>query len=255
MTDHTQNDTGAEHGAEAAVGAPRRLLEPQEAFLRLGRLDLASTPLGRVLQQVAELARDTVPGADEVSVTLLDGEEARTAGFTGPLAAQLDERQYARGFGPCMDAALGGEVVSLPDLGLDQRYPDFSAVAVRHGVRSSLSVGMPVPQRQLGGLNIYARVPHAFDEESVTLARAFAEYAAVALLNASLLESREALARQLERAMASRAVIEQAKGIIMARTGCSAEEAFAVLARRSQNANRKLHDLAAEVVAHPRRSR
>ena len=245
MSDHT-DDTGGADGARTSV------MEPQEAFYQLGRLDLTSMPLGQVLQRVAELAQATIPGADEVSVTLLDGEKAHTAGFTGPVAAQLDERQYAAGFGPCMDAALGGEVVSLPDLGQDERYPGFSAVATRHGVRSSLSVGMPVPQRRVGGLNVYARKAHAFDDAAVDLARAFADYAAVALLNASLLESKEALARQLEQAMASRAAIEQAKGILMARTGCTPEEAFALLSRQSQNTNRKLHDVADDLVRHPR---
>jgi len=266
MTDHTDTTptTGSngdpaldgDHRDDAArEGVQRPAMEPQEAFLALGRLDLSSMPLGKVLQRVAELAVATIPGADEISVTLVDGEKARSVAFTGTLASQLDERQYAKGFGPCMDAALTGQTVSLPDLEHEEHYPDFAAVALRSGVRSSLSVGMPVPQRQVGGLNVYAKAPHAFDDAAVDMAKAFADYAAVALLNASLLESRDALARQLEQAMASRAVIEQAKGILMARTGCSSDEAFKMLSKQSQRTNRKLHDVAASVVKDPKGTR
>ena len=72
-----------------AVNPP---LEPQQAFLELGRLDLGQLPLGAVLERVAALAKETVPGADEVSVTLIEGEDARSVAFTGNLAVHLDER-------------------------------------------------------------------------------------------------------------------------------------------------------------------
>jgi len=224
-------------------------MEPQEAFRELGRLPLGELPLGQVLSRVAELAKATIPGADEVSVTLMDKDKARTVAFTGGLAVHLDERQYAKGFGPCMDAAQGGQTITIPDTSTEAGYPDFAAVAHRAGVRSSLSVGMPTPQRTVGGLNIYSTSLDAFDTEAVALGQAFAEYAAVALLNAALIDSKDGLARQLEQAMATRAVIEQAKGVLMGRLGCSPEEAFAHLSRRSQNANRKLHVVAAELVA------
>ncbi|CAA9211861.1 MAG: hypothetical protein AVDCRST_MAG41-25 [uncultured Corynebacteriales bacterium] len=224
-------------------------LELQQALLRLGRLDLAGLPLGEVLAQVAALAKASIPGADEVSVTLLDGDHARSVAFTGALAIELDERQYDRGFGPCMDAAVSGATITIPDTAADESYADFSAVAARAGIRSSLSVGMPVPPRVVGGLNLYAAAPAAFDQGSVALARAFADYSAVALLNAALISSSTALAAQLQQAMASRATIEQAKGIIMGRLHCDPDTAFAHLVRRSQHSNIKLTRIAADVVA------
>ena len=228
---------------------PDRTMEPQEAFLRLGRLDLASLPLGEVLGQIAGLAKSTVPGADEVSVTLMDGDKARSIAFTGQLAIHLDERQYATGFGPCLDASVSGDTIAIQDTRADDRYPDFCALASRAGVRSSLSIGMPAPQRVVGGLNLYAFATDAFDDTTVDLARAFADYGAVAMLNAALIHSKTELAVHLERAMTSRSVIEQAKGILMGRLGCDADAAFTELARRSQHANRKLRDLAADIVA------
>jgi GAF domain-containing protein len=226
-------------------------MDPQEAFIQLGRIPMDQWTLTQVLSQVAELAKATIPGADEVSVTLVEeaGADARSVAFTGDLAVQLDERQYERGFGPCMDACLGGTSITISDTATEERYSDFGAVAARAGVRSSLSVGMPVPQRTVGGLNLYSRSAHAFDADAKALAQAFADYAAVALVNAALVDSKTALARQMEEAMASRAVIEQAKGILMARLACTADEAFTHLSRQSQRTNRKLRDVATELVA------
>ena len=182
-------------------------------------------------------------------MTLLDDNRARTVAFTGDVAVQLDERQYETDFGPCMHAALTGDTIVISDTGGDDRYRDFGAVAARAGIGSSLSVGMPVPQRVVGALNIYARAPGAFDEAAVELAQQFAGFGAVALVNAALVESQVALATQLEQAMGSRAVIEQAKGILMGRLTCDADQAFAELVRWSQRSNRKLHDIAADIVA------
>ena len=250
MTENSTNHGSAPSDAAVSTGERRKAaMEPQQAFLELGRLSLDQMQLGEVLARVAGLAQATVPGADEVSVTLIEGERARSVAFTGDLAVQLDERQYARGFGPCMDAAQGGETVVVPDTSAEERYPGFAETAARAGVRSSLSVGMPIPQRTVGGLNLYSRSVDAFDDEAVQMATAFADYAAVALLNAALVDSKTALAAQLEEAMATRAVIEQAKGLLVGRLGCSPEEAFMHLSRQSQNANRKLRDVAAQIIA------
>jgi GAF domain-containing protein len=231
-------------------------LDPQRALVELGRIPLDRTPLGQVLRRVAELAQDSIPGAHEVSVTLVEDQRARSVAFTGDLAVALDERQYARGFGPCMDAAVGGQTVLVRDTRAEEHYADFAAVAAKAGVGSSLSIGIPSPQRTAGGLNVYSAAVDAFPDAVVDVARTFADYASVALLNAALVDSKTALAQQMEEAMATRAVIEQAKGVLVSLLGCSPEEAFTHLSRQSQNANRKLRDVAAQVVAdaqqHPR---
>jgi GAF domain-containing protein len=230
----------------SATGGP---IEPDGGFLELARLDLSALSLTEAMSRVAAVAKTTLPGAHEVSVTLVEGDRARTVAFTGDLAVHLDERQYEKGFGPCMDAAMSGDTIILPDTAADPRYPDFGAVAVRAGVRSSLSIGMPVPQRIVGGLNVYAPEPYAFDKAAIELAQQFAGFGAVVLVNAALVDSKTALATQLERAMASRAVIEQAKGIIMGQKKCDADQAFAELVNWSQRSNRKLHVIAADIVA------
>jgi len=233
----------------AAHGQGQALLDPQVAFRELSRILLGS-PLSEVLDRVAHLAKRTIPGADEVSVTLLteDRDTARSVAFTGDLAVQLDERQYEKGFGPCMDAAQSGENIEIPDTTTEQTYPDFAAVARRAGVTNTLSVGLPIPQRTVGALNIYSTQGVRFDADGQALAQTFASYAAVALANAALYTSTAELTRQMETAMSARTIIEQAKGMIMAKRDCSADEAFALLVRASQAANRKLRHVAQQVV-------
>jgi GAF domain-containing protein len=220
------------------------------AYAELGRILLDRTPLNAVLQRVAELARDSVPGADEASVTVVQGRRATSVAFTGNLAVQLDERQYELGFGPCMDAAMSGQTITIRNTADgDQAYPGYSDVAARAGVRATLSVGLAVPGRTVGALNLYDTSGESIlTEESREVATVFAGHAAIALTNALAVESTRELAEQLQRAMASRAVIEQAKGIIAVRRGVAPEQAFALLSRRSQDSNRKLADLAGEVV-------
>lgn len=230
----------------AAVGEDRG---PHPALAELGRIPL-DQPLGHVLQQVSELATQVLPDVDALSVTLVGGDgRARSAAFSGGVAALLDERQYEDGFGPCMDAARSGGVVRVRDTAEDPTYPGFSALARRHGVTSVTSVGLPWAERVVGALNCYTLGGEPLREEVVELGRVFAGYAGAALAHASLLSSTTELAEQMQAAMRSRAVIEQAKGVLVASLGLDPEEAFAELARRSQRTNTKLRDLAAHVVA------
>lgn len=230
---------------------PRPLMPPQDAYNELGRLVVGAQSRGRVLARVGELAKACVAGAEEVSVTLVDdGAHLSTAAFTGRLAAHLDEQQYADGFGPCLHAAETGQVVRIDDTAHETTYPDFAAVAARQGVRSVLSVGLPIPQRIVGALNVYRFEAAPLGPDSLRVLQAFSGFAAVALANHALYASAVALSTELHTAMQSRAVIDQAKGVLMGRLHCSADEAFQHLVTQSQHRNRKLREIAAEVVAH-----
>jgi len=223
-------------------------IDPSAAFAEMGRINLAENDLHGVLSRVAVLAKRTVPGADEVSVTLVRKGSAETAAYTGELALTLDEWQYRRGIGPCLQAAADQSTVSVPDFADDNRWPEWVEHAMSTGARSSLSVGLPIEDRVDGALNLYGIKNQAFDDEAIALAETFAGYAAVALANANLYGVTANLARHLQTAMASRAVIEQAKGIIMGRRRCTADQAFAILTRISQDSNRKVRDVAAALV-------
>jgi len=198
---------------------------------------------------VAEMSRTVIPGVDEVSVTLISDGVPGTAAYTGDVALGLDKTQYAAGGGPCLDAAAARESRMVADMATESRWPTFTSNALKLGVKSSLSVGIPIHENITGALNMYSATPHSFDEDAVALATTFAGYAAVAIANAHLYSTTAALAAQMADAMASRAVIEQAKGILMAQRRCSADEAFQILSRASQVSNRKLRDVAHDIVA------
>lgn len=224
--------------------------EDADPFAELSRVVLGSEPLPQLLERVAQLTKRLMPAGTEVSVTLVEGEQARTPAFTGRIAIELDEVQYESGAGPCLSAAEGSATVSISDTATESRsqWVSFAAAARDRGVGSTLSVGLPVQQRVIGALNLYSPDAGAFDEQAIELIELFAAHAAVAVANAGLYDSATQLAEQLTQAMASRAVIEQAKGILMAQRHCTAEEAFDVLVVASQRANRKLRDIAAGIV-------
>jgi GAF domain-containing protein len=222
---------------------------PAEVFARLGRIRFGDIDFHGVLDLVSELAQRTVPGAGDVSVTLIGPRGAHTAAYTGKLALDLDDRQYARGQGPCIAAAMSGRTVVVPDMMRERRWPEWAEAAVAAGVRSSLAIGLPLHEAVTGALNIYGLAPGVFDEDAVEVSQTFAGFAAAAMTNAHLYDRQVTLTHHMQAAMRSRAVIEQAKGIVMAERRCTAEEAFAVLTKVSQDSNTKVRDVAAALVA------
>jgi GAF domain-containing protein len=207
---------------------------------------LSGQSLSASLHRVAELARGVIPGAAAVSVTLLERGRARSVGVTGPLAAALDERQYETGYGPCMEAALSGEQVLIEDTAGDAVHGGFAALARHLGVTSVLSVGLPLEHRVVGSLNVYGTDGPL--SPAAETANAFAQHASVIVDNAAEYAGAIDLVDHLRVALESRAVIEQAKGVLMERDRCTAEDAFQLLVTQSQRQGRKVRELAAELV-------
>ena len=218
----------------------------------LGALTVAEHTLPEMLQKVVAIANDGVTGAAMAGLTLDVGGEYRTAVFTDEVVAELDSVQYATTVGPSLDATRHGLVFAIPSTADDQRWRSFSAVCVVHGVRSTLSTPVIPKSLKRGALNFYARTEGAFDSDDVDVATAFAIQAALAIDNAEAYWSVRALADQLRAALDSRIVIEQAKGVLMA-GGRTADEAFAHLRLDSQHQNRKLRDVASDVVVEAER--
>jgi hypothetical protein len=236
--------------AGAAMKSDHTPIEASEAFARLGRIVLGDQPLGDILEQVVQIARHVLPTPTDASITLIAGDQPYTPAFTSDTALALDERQYETERGPCLDAAASGNLIAIPDMRVESRWPQFAATAASRGVLSSLSVPLPVQREVTGALNFYATITDAFKDETVDLAQTFAGHAAVAAANAHLYETTANLAEQMKQAMATRAVIEQAKGIIMRDRTCTPDEAFDALVRLSQEAHLKLRDVAQRLVDH-----
>ena len=223
-------------------------LDPVEALERLGRLALREHCMRSLLQTVADLAKEVMPGKPEASVSLLINDRPSTAAFTGELARDCDESQYGRGYGPCLHAAGTGEMVEIADAQAETRWPDYIEHAVERGVLSSLSIPLPINEGIAGAVNVYAREPHAFDEDSRSVATRFAGYAAVVATNMYAYEEARDLIEHLERRVESRAVVEQAKGILMERYELTADQATQALSRAARHTGTKVRDIAYDLV-------
>jgi transcriptional regulator with GAF, ATPase, and Fis domain len=224
-------------------------IQSTDAYDELGRIDFSQVSLDEALSRVADVAKRTIPGAVDVSVALIGPGGAHTAAFTGELALLLDQWQYEHGHGPCLAAAAANITVPVADMAGESRWPDWAGRAVGAGALSSVSIGLPLHESLTGALNVYSSKPDAFDDDAVILAETFAGYAAVAMANAHLYDGAARLAQEAEAAMESRAVIEQAKGVVMGDRHCTAEEASAVLATISRYSHRSVYDVALGLVS------
>jgi GAF domain-containing protein len=215
----------------------------------LSRVVLADRDLGDVLTEVTAIAAAGIPGAESVSTTLIRDDKPFTAAHFGEMALVADELQYDEGYGPCMDAGRGGVVLRVDDMTAEQRWPRYVERVVACGVRSSLSVPLPFQGNSIGALNVYSTQLAAFDSpESLHAGLEVAETVAIAVVNATAHHRLDEQARNLRLAMESRAIIEQAKGVLMAQRQVTPEQAFEVLREASQRYNRKLRDIAAGIV-------
>jgi transcriptional regulator with GAF, ATPase, and Fis domain len=193
------------------------------------------------LQAIADAAVGTVPGAQYAGLSVVHRRrEVSTRAGTADLVFQVDRAQYETGEGPCLDAVYEKQTVHLPDMSSEERWPQFTHRAAEHGVGSMLSFQLFVQEDNLGALNLYSAEKHAFDEDSEHIGLLFASHAAVAMSGAQRQE-------HLNKAIAARDVIGQAKGILMERYKLTADQAFSVLARASQHSNTKLIDVARSV--------
>jgi GAF domain-containing protein len=222
----------------------------EELLRALSRIVLADRSLEEVLGEITEVARRNIPGTEATSITLIRDDRGFTAAHSGDMALAADELQYAQGYGPCLDAGRGNVVLRVDDMQDETRWPDYAAKVLGEGVRSSLSVPLPYQGTSIGALNNYATRPAAFaTADSLAAALEVAEAIAVAVLNADAHAQLGQQAHHIRRAMDSRAVIEQAKGVLMAQRHIDADHAFDVLREASQRYNRKLRDIAHGIVA------
>lgn len=224
---------------------PRRpdVHELAEQLGRLARQLEAEDSTGTMLDEIVAAAVQLVPGAEEASISLVVARRQITSPHrTGELPRIVDAIQTETGEGPCLDAAYEHQTVRVPDLRHEQRWPRFARRAYESGAGSMLSFQLYVQGDTMGALNLYNRAPDGFDEESEQIGLLFASHAAVAFADAQKLD-------RLDRAIASRDLIGQAKGMLMERYRIDGDGAFRVLARASQSSNRPLREVAQELVS------
>jgi GAF domain-containing protein len=256
--------TGAmTESSENVDGAPKRPLtseqiDANDADLQAGIGGLAglvadSVGLPELLAEVAGFAVRAIPGADGAGVTLLRVDRienmVEALAASAPFVAEIDDIQYVTlKEGPCITAALERRTVRSGSLGGEKMWPRFGPRVSRLGIHSALSLPLLLPGQVVGAINVYAHGKDVFDEHAAELGELFAKPAAVAVHNAQILAQARRLAAQLQAALSTRPVIDQAIGLLRGRTGRSAEDAFSQLQEISRSEHRKLAEVAQRIV-------
>lgn len=218
------------------------------AFSALQLLVLTAPGVEGFLRDVAELAARIIQPPGFCGITLRRGTAAVTVASSDELAEAIGEAQYESGAGPCLDSLASGRFLDVPDLTAETRWPEFRRRALEQGVHSCLAVPLTDGTEILGALNLYGCPPHVFDAVAHQQARAFAVQASTALVLVLRSAAQAEQSAQLEQALTSRMEIDQALGILMGQQHCTADEAFVLLRKHSQNNNRKLRDVAVDLI-------
>lgn len=209
--------------------------------------------VAETLDKICTAALAEIDPAVMVGVSMTVEGRVGTFVSTHTEVSQIDEAQYDSGDGPAVEAFRTGLPVFVDDTRTSGPFGAFRRSADAHGLRSVLSAPMSAGGAIVGALSLYARRPAAFGEDELDTAQTFATHAAYLLLNHQAYWDARSLSENLREAMASRAEIEQAKGVIIATTGCTPDEAFERLREQSQQENVKLREIAAEIVARAQR--
>ncbi|MFJ7769785.1 GAF and ANTAR domain-containing protein [Streptomyces sp. NPDC097107] len=216
--------------------------------LRVTDFLLETDSLEGFLDTLADHTLTRASAANGCGITISREGRFLTVASAGRTALDLDERQYGLDDGPCLQALRTGEEVMVADMLGDQRWDSYPAHAVACGTRSSMSLPIAAHTHTAGALNLYSPKPDGFADADLAGLRLIAAQATGAIALAQRIADAQEFARDLETAMRSRSVIDQAIGAIMAQQRCDAEQAFGILRNASQNRNIKLRDLCRDLV-------
>jgi GAF domain-containing protein len=229
-------------------------LDVDSGLRELSSLLLAEETLESTMQRIAAVACRCVCAGAGATVTLLNGDEPYTAAATDDRVRAVDERQYELRDGPCVEALKTGETQVIANIGIDERFADVGPMACAVGLVSVMSVPLRTAAvvdgvgEVLGSLNVYADAEAAFGDDHVAAAELVAAQASVVTVNARTHAECHERIRQLQEALDSRVVIEQAKGMLMERHGVGPQEAFGLLRGTSQRQNRRMRLVAQDLV-------
>jgi GAF domain-containing protein len=219
-----------------------------DSLARLSRHLVGDSTLADTLAMVCHASVVGVPPTAYSGISMTIDGKLGTYVFSDPAVIEIDYSQYETGDGPCVQAFRSGEMVLVESTTAPGPYPEFRAIAHAHGINSVLALPLIAEAATIGALNLFARGERAFDRDAIDSGRQFAEQAAFVLANSKAYWEARNLSENLTVAMASRAEIEQAKGIIMSTMHVSADEAFETLRQQSQHENMKLREVALEIV-------
>ncbi|MGW8066548.1 GAF and ANTAR domain-containing protein [Streptomyces ziwulingensis] len=211
------------------------------------QLLLQTDSLEDFLQGLAETAME-LAHCEGIGITIERDGRPVTVVSVRSAAPKLDEKQYGQDDGPCLQSLRTGEEITVRDMLAESRWGDYPAYAAACGIRSSLSLPIAAHTHTAGALNLYAAPPAAFEGTDLAPLRSLADQATGGIALALRLADAQEFAGQLQNAMQSRSVIDQALGVVMGQNRCTAEEAFKILRSASQHRNIKLRDLCTELI-------
>jgi GAF domain-containing protein len=188
--------------------------------------------------------------ASAAGVMLADPRgELRVAAASSEEAGLLELFQLQNDQGPCLECFRTGRPVTATDLtGPDRRWPRFAQAAVHAGFATVEALPMRLRDQVIGALNLFRAEPDPFDPADLRIAQALADVATIGLLHERSVRRREAVAEQLQGALNSRVVIEQAKGKLAERLGIDMDRAFTMLRDYARTTNQHLTDVARDFV-------
>jgi GAF domain-containing protein len=236
---------GANRGPNPEAAGGREL---SESLAAMTGVVLNEETLAAILQLFVSLCRSTMEGVDGSSVSLLRQGGFVTNNATSEEVRDLDGVQYQSGKGPCVAATREGRQVNVALTEGGSRWPEFAGAARVQGFVGVLSTPLAARGQHLGALNLYSRTRAGFEQTAEETARLFADQASVVLANAEPFGAVDGLNAQLREALVTRDVIRQAEGILMARHRCNADEAFDLLREDSERSDKKLRDVARQLV-------
>jgi putative methionine-R-sulfoxide reductase with GAF domain len=220
----------------------------RDSLAALSQLGTAGMEFTDVLTRIAEIAAVATPGADGVGLTLVEARHAETIVASAPFVAEVEAVQLDVDEGPCITAISEARAVYSGSLSSDDQWPRFGAQASELGVHSALSVPLRTTGDVLGAINVYSHEYNAFDRHAVVIGELFAVPAAISVHNAQVLAHAQRVAAQLEIALTHRATIDQAIGILIARSACTADEASDVLREMARRGGEDLPAIALRLV-------
>jgi GAF domain-containing protein len=223
------------------------------ALNELGELRYEAVDLDQALRRIVDVTHRLF-SVDGAGIMLVDPDQLlRVVAYSDERVHLLEDLEIEHGEGPCIDAFNSKQLVDSENLSAEERWPKFAPAAVGQGILASLACPIPYNQEAIGVVTVFSSERRPWSPENELALVAFTDLAALTIANTLASDSRGRLASQLQQALDSRVVIEQAKGAVMSRDGVDDHEAFARIRGQARRERRRLSEVAAEIVASTKR--
>ena len=220
----------------------------RQALHELGRLRFGEMRVDEAMHQIVHTTH-AIFSVDGAGLMLADAEHhLRNAAVSDDQVRHLEELQIVHQEGPCITAFEDKVLVGADDLASDPRWPSFNRAAVDRGVRAVLASPIPYNQDAIGVVAVVSREQHPWSAEAELALLAFTDLAALLIASMMMGEQQTVLATQLQGALNSRAIIEQAKGVLIGQQGLSAQAAYEQIRAQARAERRKIAVVATELV-------